>query len=77
MIFLNHCFYCDCQGDDLKRVNFSGKFIYFHDTCVRSVINSPEQNPKKIAKALMIYDQLRSDIHQYQFKQVFGEENDN
>jgi hypothetical protein len=62
------CFVCDSQ-DNLSRINFAGKYIYYHKDCLQRVLDDPQNNLKKIKKALMVYDQLISDAHQLQCEQ--------
>lgn len=59
------CFHCGTSydGRDLYRVNFSGKFIYFHKTCLSTVLSKPEQNVKNLQKAIKIYSQIISDMN--------------
>jgi len=57
-----NCFYCGNEYE-LLRVNFSGKFIYYHKNCLRTVLTRPDQNLKKLLTAIKIYSQITSDMN--------------
>jgi hypothetical protein len=59
------CFYCGTSydGRDLFRVNFSGKFLYYHKNCLSTVLSRPDQNLKKLLTAIKIYSQIVSDLN--------------
>lgn len=59
------CFQCSTSydGRDLYRVNFSGKFIYYHKNCLSTVLSRPDQNLKKLRIAIKIYSQIVSDLN--------------
>lgn len=76
------CFYCHHKSnrtdngteEQLLRVEDPGftqtDFYYYHERCLRVVMNNPENNAKYLHAAIMIVNQINSDRERERQKQI-------
>jgi hypothetical protein len=61
---LNKCFFCHSKQNliCIKHPGYDTTYHYYHNECLKKVLNEPENYPEYVDTAIQIQDQINQDI---------------